>query len=121
MSHVFAHIIIFLAYLGATIYVPGVMRSLFYVRPLTLIAGGGFFLFCGLTHLALALDKQDALLFEITDHLQAVAIVAFLILIAIDLTTALRRLRQAFKLIHDEQGEGGDRAISLVTMALQRR
>jgi hypothetical protein len=119
LTHVLAHLIIFLAYLAAVFRVPPSFRALMKLRLITMVSGAGFFLFCGLTHFGLALGKSDLLFFEITDHLQAVSIVTFLLTLSIDLQNALTRLRLAFQTIRHAYGKDGERMIATVTAALQ--
>lgn len=120
-SHIIAHSVIFIAYLVAVFRVPPSFAALIQLRLPTIVAGAGFFLFCGLTHLGLSLNKEDALLFYITDHLQAVSIVAFLVLLSQDISRALSRLRLAFKVIRQAYGADGEKMIATVTAALQGR
>lgn len=103
-SHVIAHAVIFIAYLAAVLRVAPVFSRLLRLRAITIVAGGGFFLFCGLTHLSLAIGRESALFFVLTDHLQATSIVCFLIFLTLDVRRAVRRLTQAFVAIEVEYG-----------------
>lgn len=118
--HIVAHTIIFVACLVGALEVSRSFLAVFHLRWRTRIAAKTFFITCGLTHLGLALGKGGSLFFTISDSLQAVALVAFLTLLAQDLFTALRRLQMAFRAIHSKYGSDGDKMIATVALALQR-
>lgn len=118
--HIIAHTLIFIACLAAALEVSRSFVALISLRWRTRIAAKTFFVTCGLTHLGLALDKQDALFFTITDFIQAIGLILFLVLLAQDVFRALRRLRLAFQAIEAAYGEDGDGMIATVTLALQR-
>jgi hypothetical protein len=95
-THTVAHLAILGGYLLAMVLVPRVLAALIYVRPETKIAGAGFFLFCGVTHVGITLHAINSWPIVITDHLQAVAIWVFVIFLAQDLRGALGRVERAF-------------------------
>jgi len=101
-THLVAHLVIFVGYLLAIAQGVPVFSALIKLSLTTRIAGAGFFLFCGITHGGLALDAADSAIVETTDHLQAVAIIVFIIALSRDLASANRRLRACF----DEIGSG---------------
>src|SRR3954452_19435002 len=112
--HIVAHTIIFLACLAGAIEVSRSFVALIHLRWRTRIAAKTFFVACGIANLGLALES-DGVLWTITDWIQAVALVAFLILLAQDLFRALRRVQLAFKAIHAKYGDDGDTMIATVT------
>jgi hypothetical protein len=118
--HIVAHTIIFIACLVGALEVSRSFVALIHLRWRTRIAAKVFFITCGLTHLGLALEKNDALLFTLSDYLQALSLVAFLVLLVQDLFIALRRLQMAFRAIHSKYGKDGDRMIATITLALQQ-
>lgn len=103
-THLAANAVIAVAYIVAVMRVPDAFRSLIKLRPATLVSGAGFFLFCGMTHAALAANAEDALWVTVTDHLQAVAIVCFLLFLSRDLLVATRNLAGAYRAIAREYG-----------------
>lgn len=118
-SHLIAHCVIFVGYVVAMMQVPPSFRALIKLRPITLITGAGFFVFCGLTHIALALDKSDADWVAVTDHAQAACIITFLWCLSQDLRSALIRLRRAYKRLFDEFGpEVGSRMVKVIKESL---
>lgn len=95
ITHALAHVVIFFSYVAACVIVPSAFKRLIRVSVWTSIFGGGFFLFCGITHAGIFLDQSQSLLFSITDHLQAGCIVGFLVYLAKDLARASFRLTRA--------------------------
>lgn len=120
IAHVAVHFILFVAYASAVFYVPSAFKALISLHRMTFVFGAGAFLCGAMTYLGLAVGREDALFFTITDFLQAVSIVGFLIYLAWDLQAALRNLKLAFKAISVEYGAEGDHIIALVTQALRR-
>src|SRR3712207_470562 len=112
VTHLVAHLVIFVGYLLAIAQVVPVFSALIKLSLTTRIAGAGFFLFCGITHAGLALDAPDSGIVAATDHLQAVAIIAFIASLSRDLAGANKRLNTAFESI------GSDSAVT-VAAALQ--
>lgn len=112
VSHLLAHIAIFIGYLLAIALVVPVFSALIRLSPMTRITGAGFFLFCGVTHAGLAIGDPGSPIVSVTDHLQAVAIIAFIVSLTRDLAAANHRLDKAFELI------GADSAVA-VAAALQ--
>ena len=99
LTHLVAHLIIFVGYLLAITQVVPVFSALIKLSLLTRVSGAGFFLFCGVTHAGLALDQAKSPVVAATDHLQAVAIIAFIIALTRDLAAANRRLDACFEQI----------------------
>lgn len=121
-SHIAAHVVITLAYLAALARVPGAFRRLMYLRPATLGSGAAFFGLCAMTHLANALAVPYADVVHASDAAQAVAIVAFLMLLAGDLASAVRRLAGAFRAIARRHGpDVAADVAATITAALQNR
>jgi hypothetical protein len=120
LTHNFAHLVIFLASLIGAFEVSRSFNALIRLQWKTRISAKVFFITCGLTHLGLALGVGDSTFFVITDHLQAVGLVSFLLLLSYDLTGALRLLRLVFKAVQSEYGADGDRMIATVIAALRR-
>jgi hypothetical protein len=119
-THLAAHLIIFVGYIAAVARVPGSFRALIELRARTITAAGGFFLFCGLTHLSLATHTQNAAWVTATDHLQAASIITFLIFLTTDLQQALARLENAFReLRHDLGDDTADRVAARIAAALR--
>lgn len=118
--YITAHFIIFVAALVGALEISRAYLALIHLHWQTRASAKIFFVGCALVHLGLALGKSDALFFQIVSGIQAVSIVAFLILLAWDLNAALRNLRRAFQLIQDEYGADGDRMIATVTTALRK-
>ena len=118
--HIVAHTVIFVACLVGALEVSRSFLAIIHLRWITRISAKVFFVTCGLTHLGLALDKSDALLFTLTDYLQAIGLVAFLVFLVQDLFLALRRVQMAFRAIHSKYGQDGDRMIATITLALQQ-
>jgi hypothetical protein len=102
VTHLLAHLGIFVGYLLAIALVVPVFSALIKLSLLTRISGAGFFLFCGVTHAGLALDDPGSPLISVTDHLQAVAIITFIVSLTRDLAAANRRLNRAFDVIGAE-------------------
>lgn len=106
VTHIIVHGIIALAYVVAVINVPAAFASLIKIRKRTLWAGAGFFLFCGVTHFFLGVYGSNVRGFvTVTDHLQAPAIVLFLVFLAQDLHSALARFRVAIVVIEERFGK----------------
>lgn len=120
MLHIFAHLVIFTCGLVAAFEVSRSFNALIKMRWRTRIAAKLFFIGVALTHLAIAVEREDSLFFILTDVVQAVSLVTFLILLYLDLMAALRNLRLAFKAIQLEYDGDGDRMIATVTTALRR-
>ncbi|MDB5280851.1 MAG: hypothetical protein JWR61_5806 [Ferruginibacter sp.] len=120
LTHNIEHLVIFLASLIGAFEVPRSFNALIRLQWKTRISAKVFFVTCGLTHLGLALNLEHSPFFTITDHMQAVSLVVFLVLLSYDLTRALRMIRLAFKAVQSEHGADGDRMIATVTTALRR-
>lgn len=118
--YVFAQLVIFVAALVAAIEISRAYLSLIYLHWLTRISAKVFFVCCAIFHLGLALGSVHGWLMDTVGLVQAISIVAFLILLAQDVTTALHNLRVAFKLVQERYGADGDRMIAAVTMALRQ-
>ncbi|HXQ32421.1 MAG TPA: hypothetical protein VN843_00230, partial [Anaerolineales bacterium] len=73
--------------------------GLMYIRIQTVLFGAGFFLFCGATHIGLALEESEATWVTITDHLQAVCIIGFIGYLLLDLQRASLRMSAAYQAI----------------------
>ena len=112
VTHLVAHLVIFVGYLLAIAQVVPVFSALIKLSLTTRIAGAGFFLFCGMTHAGLALGEVDSPVVAATDHLQAASIIVFIIALSRDLASANRRLSACFE-------EIGSRSAVAVAAALQ--
>lgn len=114
-SHVVVHLLIALAYIVAVLNVPGSFASLIRIRRRTLIAGAGFFLFCGVTHFFLAVYESNVRAFvTVTDHLQAPSIIFFLIWLAQDVRNAVFRFRAGLDTIAKRYGTTIAREVRLI-------
>lgn len=119
VTHIIAHLTIFLGYIGFAVLVPGIISRIIHVRTLTKLSGGGFFLTCGITHIGLALDRQDTPLISVTDHLQAGFVLAFGLMIALDFRDAYERLQKARLVAAARSGEVGEEVFDLFRSALR--
>lgn len=110
-THIAVHGLIFCGYVMAMILVPRVLGNLMRISPATSIAGAGFFVFCGITHIALALGQSDGWFVTLTDHLQAGCILVFVICMTMDFTRVAARLHAAYIAIGVKYGEEQSREI----------
>lgn len=110
LGYTIGHVLIFTGYLVAVVVVGPAFNRVLRVRPLTIIAAGGFFWCCGVTHLGLALEleRPGQLLFQINDIAQTLSIWTFLICLYIDMQDAVDRLAIAFIQIRGELGVRAD-------------
>jgi hypothetical protein len=115
-THLLAHVIIFMGYLLAIAQVVPVFSALIRLSLVTRISGAGFFLFCGVTHAGLALDRADSAIVATTDHLQAVSIIVFILFLSRDLASANRRLTACFEQI----GSGSAVAVAAALQDVRR-
>lgn len=118
--YTFAQLVIFVASLVAAIEISRAYLALIHLHWQTRVFAKTFFVCCAIFHLGLALDSTHGWFIDTIGLVQAVSIVMFLVLLALDLNTALRNLRRAFKLIQAEYESDGDRMIAAVTMALRQ-
>ncbi len=120
--HIVSHLVIFVGYILACLQVPPAFRSIIYIRPLTIVAGGGFFLTCGITHMSVALEVSDAWWAQLDAHAQAVFIISFLWLLAQDLASALKRLQAAFRHLFEElDDETAAKVVAVIKKSLGGR
>lgn len=120
ITHSLAHVVIFLSYIAAMVVVPVSFKRLMYLSPWTQVFGGGFFLFCGITHFGIFIDKSQSLFFAITDHFQAGCIVGFLVFLSSDLARAQRRLTRAMVVIrYHLDDKTADQVQSTIVKALR--
>lgn len=113
------HLLIFAACLIGAFEVSRSYVALIRLKWRTRIAAKVFFASTGIIHIGLALGDQRETLFQILYVLELVSVVVFLISLFIDLSSALRRLRLAFKVIEQIYGTDGRRMIATVIAALQ--
>lgn len=119
-THVIAHTVILATFLAATFRVIPMIGGFLHLSGGTRLFGAGFFLLSAMTHFANATDHQDSWLFTFSDHLLAIAIVAFLTGLTRDVFRAARRLSLAFAAVRIEYGkEVGDTVEATIAQALR--
>lgn len=120
-THIIAHIVILATFLAGIFRLTPMLGTFVNFGWLTRVFGGGFFLFSAMTHFANATGHSESLLFAITDHLLAIAIVGFMALLTRDVFRAAQRLSLAFAAIRIEYGkEVGDTVEATIAEALGR-
>lgn len=101
-THFIAHFGIAIGYGVAMTRNNSVINQLMRLSPWTKIAGAGFFLFCGVTHIGLATGTSTSPVVTATDHLQLLSIWVFLIGLLLDSRRVVLRLSNSFNAIREE-------------------